>query len=62
MITVDVCGFCGLVDDDESGPKMKFCTGCRSVKYCSKRCLVKDWTEGGHKEKCQGTRKVTNIL
>jgi hypothetical protein len=32
--------------------KVNWCTGCRKVKYCSKRCQSQAW-KGGHKQECK---------
>jgi hypothetical protein len=32
--------------------KVNWCTGCRKVKYCSKRCQSQSW-KGGHKQECK---------
>jgi TPR repeat protein len=44
------CCVCG----DEGG---KHCTLCKSRHYCSKKCQVVDWKEGGHKEACKQMAK-----
>ncbi|KAJ1450542.1 hypothetical protein M885DRAFT_621604 [Pelagophyceae sp. CCMP2097] len=31
----------------------KHCTKCKSRHYCSKKCQLVDWNEGGHKEQCR---------
>jgi len=33
-------------------PGGKHCTKCKSRFYCSKKCQVIDWKEGGHKARC----------
>ncbi|KAJ1456984.1 hypothetical protein M885DRAFT_615898 [Pelagophyceae sp. CCMP2097] len=34
-------------------PNGKHCTKCKSRHYCSKKCQLIDWKEGGHKEQCK---------
>jgi hypothetical protein len=41
------CAACG-----ELFPKLKVCTRCRAVSYCSKDCQVAHW-KAGHKQVCQ---------
>jgi hypothetical protein len=41
------CAQCG-----ELFPKLKLCTRCRSVSYCSKECQVAHW-KAGHKQVCK---------
>ena len=35
------------------GPGGKHCTKCKSRHYCSKKCQLVDWHEGGHKAQCR---------
>ena len=37
--------------------KLKSCTGCRLVEYCSKECQIKDWN-GLHKQQCASLAKI----
>jgi TPR repeat protein len=34
-------------------PNGKHCTKCKSRHYCSKKCQLVDWNEGGHKVQCR---------
>jgi hypothetical protein len=34
-------------------PGGKHCTKCKSRHYCSKKCQLVDWHEGGHKAQCR---------
>jgi hypothetical protein len=42
---------CTLPDKKAKRGAMFYCTGCRSVNYCSRECQVADW--GRHKEGCK---------
>ena len=42
-----------------SNPGDKLCGGCRSINYCSKQCLVRDW-KNGHKYTCATLPKKMN--
>ncbi|PRW58358.1 hypothetical protein C2E21_2893 [Chlorella sorokiniana] len=35
------------------GAKIKRCTGCRAVRYCSVACQHADWRQGGHRQVCR---------
>ncbi|KAK3359061.1 hypothetical protein B0T25DRAFT_564111 [Lasiosphaeria hispida] len=37
------------------------CTGCGGVRYCSKECQVKGWSEGGHKGDCKVIKAIRGI-
>ena len=41
-----VCQMCG-----EKSEKMKKCSACKQVRYCSKDCQLEDWN--GHKKSCK---------
>ena len=47
------CAFCG-----EYSTKMKCCSGCMIVPYCSKRCQAKDW-KSSHRAIC--SRKFSEL-
>ncbi|ESO93989.1 hypothetical protein LOTGIDRAFT_228668 [Lottia gigantea] len=38
--------------------KMKRCTRCRLVYYCSQECQINDWSK--HKENCQSVKNLEN--
>jgi TPR repeat protein len=38
-------------------PNGKDCTACKSRRYCSKKCQLVDWKEGGHKAQCKQLAK-----
>lgn len=44
-----VCACCEKIE--ERSQKMKRCAGCKSVRYCSRECQVKDWSL--HKSDCK---------
>jgi len=44
-----------------SNPGNKLCGGCRSINYCSKECLVKDW-KYGHKNTCAALPKTMSDI
>eukprot|EP00761_Pharyngomonas_kirbyi_P005041 gb/GECH01005046.1/.p1 GENE.gb/GECH01005046.1/~~gb/GECH01005046.1/.p1 ORF type:complete len:840 (+),score=206.76 gb/GECH01005046.1/:1-2520(+) len=46
------CAHCGRTNAKE-GTKLKRCSACKSVYYCSRNCQIIDWNSG-HKEKCKG--------
>ena len=41
-----VCHGCGCL-----ALKMKLCSGCKCVRFCSKDCLTRNWK--GHKHSCK---------
>jgi len=41
----DVCEYC------KRGGNLSFCSHCKSVLYCSEKCLIIDWLKG-HKDTC----------
>jgi hypothetical protein len=47
------CEECG-----EQSPKLKLCTQCRIVCYCSKKCQVAHW-RAGHKQECNFLARLT---
>lgn len=50
------CESCGT-----SKTGLSKCTGCGKVRYCSKACQVKGWSEGGHKSDCKIFKAVNDI-
>ena len=44
-----------------SNPGNKLCGGCRSINYCSRECLIKDW-KYGHKNTCAALPKAMNDI
>lgn len=50
------CKVCLKEDDEENNVKLKVCTACYSVNYCSKECQKADWKD--HKKLC---KKVYSI-
>lgn len=54
-LLISTCSMCqGAV------PKMKQCSACRSVLYCSPECQKRDWSD--HKKKCQEMRGMRKDL
>jgi hypothetical protein len=52
------CGTCeGLARFD--GTKLRHCTGCRQILYCSVNCQKQDWPR--HKSDCRRARGITPI-
>jgi hypothetical protein len=45
----DVCAFCGIAEIDEV--KLKTCTACKSLRYCSVECQKKHRPQ--HKRACK---------
>ena len=45
----DVCASCGIAEIDEI--KLKTCTACKSLRYCSVECQKKHWPH--HKRACK---------
>lgn len=41
---------CNICYKDENSAKLKYCSRCRMVKYCSAECQKKDWRD--HKKVC----------
>jgi len=46
-ITMEVCSNCG-----ENNGKLKHCSQCGAVKYCSKECQIFHW-KNSHKDECK---------
>ena len=46
---IDVCASCGIAEIDEI--KLKTCTDCKLVRYCSVECQKKHWPQ--HKRACK---------
>ena len=44
----DRCSRCGSNDT-----KLKLCSGCKAVRYCSSECQLTEWRSNGHKEACK---------
>jgi len=49
----DCCDECGKTEG-----KLRLCTRCRLVRYCSTDCQRKAWT-GGHKDRCGSAAPAT---
>ena len=48
---------------DDEVRELKTCTKCKTVQYCSRDCLQKNWTEkNGHKQVCNFTTKLLNEI
>ena len=50
----NVCGNCM-----KQGEKFPCCTGCKFVRYCSKKCQVTDWPS--HKQLCQSIQTLPSV-
>ena len=54
------CAMCGKANEmnKKSGKiiKLKLCSRCHTVAYCSRQCQQKHWSEG-HKKKCAAAKK-----
>ncbi|KAK8073473.1 HIT/MYND zinc finger-like protein [Apiospora phragmitis] len=50
------CGACGKTE-----ASLSKCTGCGTVKYCSKECQLKGWSELGHKSNCKSLKAIKTI-
>ncbi|KAK7917413.1 hypothetical protein PG985_011021 [Apiospora marii] len=50
------CGACGKTD-----ASLSKCTGCGTVRYCSKECQLKGWSELGHKSNCKSLKAIKTI-
>lgn len=46
MLRINICSYCGLVDN-----KVLQCKRCKQVYYCSRQCQKSDWLN--HKQHCQ---------
>ncbi|KAJ7121405.1 hypothetical protein C8R44DRAFT_876812 [Mycena epipterygia] len=53
---VHVCSTCG---ENPGVAQLKNCAGCRTTRYCSKKCQVSDWPV--HKQTCAGSASSTDI-
>ena len=49
METVLSCDVCGA-------PSTSRCSRCRGRRYCSRPCQLSDWSKGGHKRACKGSK------
>ena len=49
-----VCGNCM-----KQGEEFPCCTGCKFVRYCSKKCQVTDWPS--HKQLCQSIKALPSV-
>lgn len=47
LLLTNVCAQCGIRD-----VKLKKCSFCTAVRYCSKACQSVHWYAGGHRELC----------
>lgn len=55
-----LCANCLKTEDELAS--LKLCSGCGTVKYCSRTCQVDHW-KGGHKNRCRGAATVpTEII
>ena len=45
------CAHCGKAPGGPEGVKLKRCSGCRRVRFCSPACLKAAW-KAGHKAEC----------
>ena len=52
-----VCIVCG----DRHKDRIRLCTGCRGVYYCSRECQMKHWKEGGHKDACKHVQEALEL-
>lgn len=50
-VEAEECAFCAITETVD-GIKLKKCSRCKSVSYCSKACQLKHWNNGGHKRFC----------
>eukprot|EP01047_Picozoa_sp_COSAG01_P026302 COSAG01_NODE_1690_length_9443_cov_19.011078_10_plen_352_part_00 len=50
------CAWCSATEE-ESGPRLLRCGGCRQQWFCDKRCLREAWVKGGHKAGCKAAQK-----
>lgn len=53
------CWVCGEKEAEEV--KLRRCTGCGVVRYCSKECQTKDWSERGHRGECKVMKGIREI-
>ncbi|OEU15488.1 hypothetical protein FRACYDRAFT_218313 [Fragilariopsis cylindrus CCMP1102] len=44
----DSCANCFISEDDMDNVNLKQCSGCKTVKYCSRSCQKDDWKEHRH--------------
>ena len=50
------CGFC-----EKMSSELKHCKSCKTAKYCSKECQLKDW-EKRHKKDCKEIRRLQDNI
>ena len=57
----DTCGGCGAAFEGED---RKFCRGCRTFCYCSRKCQKMHWNrkEDGHREDCKAATELKQKL
>lgn len=48
---LSTCGGCGKSASKDV--RLKPCSACRTVAYCSQPCQLQDWKQGGHKAACK---------
>ena len=55
------CKTCGKLNAElsEEEKKLKTCSKCKTVAYCSKECQKKDWE--GHKKDCRPADAFNNM-
>ena len=54
------CIVCKKTDAEADGGKLKSCSRCKRVRYCSRECQVKDWKT--HKKFCKEVQKANEML
>ncbi|RKU44432.1 hypothetical protein DL546_007197 [Coniochaeta pulveracea] len=47
--------------EGEEQVRLRRCTGCGVVRYCSKECQTRDWSEGGHRGECKVMKGIREI-
>jgi hypothetical protein len=62
------CWVCGKgeaereeVEGEEELVRLRRCAGCGAVRYCSKDCQTRDWSEGGHRGECKVMKGIREV-
>jgi hypothetical protein len=54
-VSVKGCAWCMAMAPQV---KLSVCTGCKTLKYCSRKCQRNDWTYGPHAFECSAYRQI----
>lgn len=54
-----ICDNCGKHEAEGHGTKLVKCSGCKSARYCNRKCQHEHWKKG-HRESCETAKKLRN--